>query len=205
MRKSAILLTAVFILFLFTSRPLIPDKELIDYFENNKAELYRLARSYQDYRPPPKQPHGTWSDLHGTELDALGIRRMTSTILVQYPTDAKGRAEYHALMLTYGQIYKYGAISIDKNEKTKGVQCKFSRGCHEYAGLIGGVMWKRLIYFRFPPQIQGKEMRIAMARGKVAIRKVTRLSYDNIGDWQERHTCLYKRLDPHWFIRKCRA
>ncbi|UXY13916.1 hypothetical protein N8I74_11340 [Chitiniphilus purpureus] len=205
MRKLAALLLVALVVFLFISRPLIPDKELIDYFENNKAELYRLARSYQDYLPPPGKPHAMWGDIHRAELDALGIKLMTSTILVQYPQDPKGQADYQALIPNYGQVYRYGAISIRKKGKVEGIRCKFSRGCHEYAGLIGGVMWKRLIYFRFPPQIRGKEMRIAMTPGKLAIRQITPLSYDSIGNWQQRHSCLYKRLDPHWFIRKCRA
>lgn len=190
----------VAVMFMHNYNPLPSDEEMIAYFFEHKKELGRLVKYYREYDySPPERPFYTakWERLKNKAgvggVDPIGLWYQNPyTVESAKYINALNRAPL-SKRITPEQRFpsrKYGGLSISLKDN-RYHRSAFAMQKEFYfipvvPKVSDGMLW-------FPVGLDGK-----LKEGYRALPSLNAIpEHWEVGD------CVYRQIEPHWFIRMC--
>lgn len=176
---------------------LISDKEMIDHFNAHKAEFDELVKRYLafDHRK------GDWDKLPRViELkEATGVQRIIDGpgywFENPYSIDAAKQSK---------EMEENKSWAEHHDRKTAIVQMQDERRHYDF-DIRSAINWKDYVYYPAAPEIENGRIKLPreLIDRKYGIRNRVLESLDN-PRW-EYGECVLRRIDPQWFLRRCRS
>ena len=194
------LLSALF--FWVQINPLPKDEELIAYFQNHKADIEALVKSYREYEGVDAN---LWEK--STETLALkqkaGVERVVHSASLWLPNPYLPETDVlikRTIRAGSGCCFfrRYGSIEIEIDVN------RYFRKSLRYPGDY--LIWKTLFFYPEVPRLENGWL-LAPARedGKIELHHRVLPSLNTYPpDWK-RGECVVRKLDAQWFIQMCRA
>ncbi|WP_255989897.1 hypothetical protein [Chitinolyticbacter albus] len=209
--------------------PLPSDEEMIENFQANRADFVEIVRRYRTYPRQLNKDSSFWfKDGDTLELyrragiDSVDYEGSTPWLPNPYSVEtAIKKQKIVATMVGFELLHKYGALRIqaattpliDHPNRT-------DQRRHYRNTLRFGVIWKQYIFFPEVPRIEsgvlfgplsivGKgfsgEHQFHEKEGVATSQYKARVlpSLNRIPESWKDFECVYRRIEPQWFIRMC--
>lgn len=186
---------------IWVRNPLPADEELIKKFQLHRDDFTEAVRRYRTYpRSPDKDPSlwftaGDTSDL----LKQAGIDGISSAAGVWLPNpnsaETEGKTDNKIRDLESAKVLaQYATLRIKPSPRDR-----------YYSNTLRHVVvWKDFYFFPQAPRVEEGELWWP-ARGSEmhSMRSRVLPSLNNWPDQWKRFECVYRRIEPQWFLRMC--
>jgi hypothetical protein len=176
---------------------LISDKEMIDHFNAHKAEFEKLVESYLHF----DHRKGDWDKLP----EVIELKRLTG---VQRIIDHAGYWFENPYSIEAAKQLK----EMDENKswgehrdrKTASVQMQDQRRHYDF-DLRSAINWKDYVYYPAAPEIENGRIKLPRELIDRKYGKGDRVLESLDSPRWEYGECVLRRIDPQWFLRRCRS
>lgn len=203
-RRGLLVGLAAFGLWWVWFRNLLPsDEEMIAHFQAHRAEFEELVALYRNNRPLPGDTR-SWGDL--PEVKALREKLGTDWVGEQlgYWLPDPYSLKTGKRVLDLIRSHQFGQLEVRRYSTLKLVptdRCRYYRGSVRY-----GTIWKDYHHFPEVPKVEGGLLWWPTnEKGEVNDKDRVFASLNSYPPNWEKGDCVYRRIDPQWFIRMCRA
>lgn len=180
-------------------RHLISDQAMIDHFNAHKQEFNELTQSYLDYGRDPM----AWAARQNVVAlkDQTGIDRIIDG--PGYWFDDPYSLEAAHKLKEMNDAHAWG-----EHHDRKTVLVKMADTRIYWAAYLwnGGLNWKDFVYFPEDPAIESGRIKWPRELRKRKISDLWLRVIDSLDspEW-ERGECVLRKIEPKWFICRCRA
>lgn len=184
---------------LYNENPQPSDEAMIAHFERHRAGMEELVRRYRTFDAPIGQHH-TWANVPDTRalMERTAVRHIgyIGGVWLPEPYTRETGKRVDALRIAapgFSRYERYGTLTIRLED------IDYFRVWYKW-----GIVSKYFAYFPEPPRIEeGRLLLPADAEGIVrSWDRVLPSLNDPPDDWVG---CLYRKIEPQWFIRLCRS
>ena len=211
--------------YLLVWNPLPSDEEMIANFRAHRADFVEAVRRYREY-PADYTPWDWYKEDDTLELfNRAGIDHIQHSSVVWLPdpyaveTAVKVRRELLGAK-DYSLFDRYGALRIQPATTPRiDHPDRGDTSRHYHGSLLFGVIWKDYYFFPEAPRIEnglmlgplgivgrgGPGSRFHEKEGVATVQSKERVlpSLNRLPrKWQD-YECVYRRIEPQWFIRMC--
>jgi hypothetical protein len=183
----------------YNENPQPPDEEMIAHLERHRVDIEELVHRYRIFDAPIGK-HYTWANVPDTQelMKEAGVRDISYIGGIWYPdpyAPETGRRVEEQRIAEAGLpgYERYGTLIV----RLDGID--YFRVWYKW-----GIVMKYLAYFPEPPRVEQERIMLpADAEGKIRPwDRVLPSLNEPPDDWVG---CLFRRIDPHWFINLCRS
>lgn len=201
-------LVLAFYLFSHLFNPLPGDEKMIAHFQAHREEFAALVQKFKAFTPTKENPIFEVAE-NKALMKKAAIGRVTEVgyggFWYPNPYSPESVRHYETLAKEAGTnvlnfIHPYRAINFSMEEQPLG------RSYRMTVLFSAGVIWvmKSFVYFPEPPKIEnGRLWYPVNTSGELWL---SRRAFSSL-DWYplewERGECLYRQIEPHWFINMC--
>lgn len=209
--------------------PLPSDEEMIENFQTHRADFEEAVRRYREYPVVKGKDPSLWLQDEGTPevLKRAGISRIEHAYgIVWLPNPYRVETAIKARELSEekrgrvpGWLRGYTALTIKPMLNFRLGQPTDERNRFYRVSLVWGTYWKEYMFFPEPPRIEGDQLVWAyqvVGKGLVDSQfhekegVATSASKDRVlsslnqmpSKWK-RGECIYRRIEPQWFLTMC--
>ncbi len=187
---------------LIVRNPLPSDEQMIANLYEHRADIEELIRRYRSYPSEPKIDHSKWRKEGDTPalLKRAGIRYIGDVIPGPwlpnpYSIETAKKIEFETKNAKSLAIFhKYGGLNLKPSPRAS-----FLSRHLRYV-----YIWKDYFYVPEVPRIEN-DMLLGPydTEGKYSSRKRVLPSLDSFPDKWKYYECVYRQVEPHWFLRIC--
>ncbi|MEJ2426216.1 MAG: hypothetical protein P8101_17500, partial [Candidatus Thiodiazotropha sp.] len=189
--------------FLVLRNPLPSDEEMIRTFQEHRSDIEELVRRYQVVSPDPKIDHSTaWYKDPDTRklmkrvgLDSISFSSYGPWLPSPYSIEtAKYTMELSRNAKDYDLFIKRGGLIVKLLPRLhfRSYNLKYFH------------IWKDFYFIPEIPRIEnGKLLWPVDENGKYTVRRRVLSSLDDFPDNWKAYECVYKQIEPHWFLSMC--
>lgn len=179
------------------------DEEMIAHFRAHRAEFEELVTLYRNYRPLPSDPPA-WDDIQEIKArrERIGVRYVTEQLGIWLPNPYS--PETGKLILELIHSHQFGR-SEDRRYKTLKIT-PADRRYYWMASFRYGTIWKDYNHFPEAPKVENGQLWTSIDdRGRSDSMGLVLESLNAFPPNWEKGDCVYRPIEPKWFIRMCRA
>ena len=187
---------------LIVRNPLPSDEQMIAHLNAHRADIEELIRRYRDYPSGPKIDHSKWRKDGDTPalLKRAGIRDVDFVLPGPwlpnpYSIESAKKVEFEAKNAkSFTIFHKYGGLRLKPFPRAS-----FYSIHPRYAHI-----WKDYFYIPEVPRIENNMLLGPYyTNGKYSARERVLPSLDGFPDKWKYYECVYRQIEPHWFLRMC--
>lgn len=192
--------------FLWIWNPLTSDDEMITNFKAHRADFVEVARRYRDYDRSTDKDHSFWFK----DGDTLDIYKRAGIDSIDYSTPIwlpepylTSTAKQEKSMIGYAFSYKYGALRITPARSPR-LYSPENTNRYRWNGLVYGSLWKDYYFFPEAPRVENGELLGPIrSDGTYSFRDRVLPSLDSFPPHWKDFECVYRQIEPQWFLRMC--
>ncbi len=182
--------------------PLPSDEEMIAHLHEHRADIEELIRRYRNYPSGPKIDHSKWRKEGDTPglLKRAGIDRIDFNapgpwLPNPYSVETAKKIKLESRNTkSFAMLNKYGALMLAPSP----------RNAFHLKHLRYLFIWKDYFYIPEVPRIEYNELLGPYdTKGEYSARRRVMSSLDSFPDKWKDYECVYRQIEPHWFLRMC--